>query len=66
MIHREFGEAGPRQAERQGVMGRPRFSPSAAVYPADAAPRAELEKLIGLSGAALELRVACLAWNCTP
>ncbi len=32
----------------------------------DAVPRAELEKLIGMSGAALELRVACLAWNCTP
>ncbi|MGO9079032.1 MAG: hypothetical protein ACLQDY_08300 [Streptosporangiaceae bacterium] len=28
--------------------------------------RAELEKLLGLSGAALTLRVACLAWDCSP
>jgi hypothetical protein len=29
-------------------------------------PRSELEKLIGLSGAALRLRVACLAWDLPP
>lgn len=28
--------------------------------------RSELEKLLGLSGAALRLRVACLAWDCAP
>lgn len=29
-------------------------------------PRSELEKLLGLNGAALRLRVACLAWDCSP
>lgn len=29
-------------------------------------PRAELEKLLGLSDCALRLRVACLAWNVPP
>lgn len=32
----------------------------------DVVARSELEQLIGLSGAALQLRIACLAWDCTP
>src|ERR1022692_3727645 len=34
--------------------------------PREVVTRGELEKLLGLSGAALQLRVACLAWDCTP
>ena len=40
--------------------------PASRVRRKDVVPRAELDKLIGLPGAALELRVACLAWDCPP
>jgi hypothetical protein len=33
---------------------------------ADTVARSDLEQLLGLSGAALRLRIACLAWDCSP
>ena len=34
--------------------------------PPDVVPRNELEQLLGLTGAALQLRLACLAWDVPP
>jgi hypothetical protein len=45
------------------------FSPTRRGRPGqrtDKVNRSELAALLGLSGAALQLRVACLAWDCSP